>query len=83
MLWYPVPPVDLWHWPVRLYLQLIIPLVGGWVTGGKEAYRYLPESTARFLIMADLAKHPRGVGLPEVGFRTVMGSSMAIYWGIK
>jgi demethylmenaquinone methyltransferase/2-methoxy-6-polyprenyl-1,4-benzoquinol methylase len=77
------PPADFWHWPVRLYLQLIIPRVGGWVTGDKEAYRYLPESTARFLKATELAEHLHKVGLHEVGFRTFMGNSMAIHWGIK
>jgi demethylmenaquinone methyltransferase/2-methoxy-6-polyprenyl-1,4-benzoquinol methylase len=32
----------------NVYLHRILPVVGGWVSGEPEAYRYLPASIARF-----------------------------------
>lgn len=77
------PPADIWHLPVRLYLRFVIPIIGGWAAGDKEAYRYLPESTSRFLTASELAECIRIAGFREVGFRCFMGGSMAIHWGVK
>jgi demethylmenaquinone methyltransferase/2-methoxy-6-polyprenyl-1,4-benzoquinol methylase len=32
----------------NLYFQRIVPLVGGWISGDRRAYSYLPASVARF-----------------------------------
>lgn len=32
----------------RFYFRHILPLVGGWISGNKGAYVYLPESVSRF-----------------------------------
>ncbi len=77
------PPEDLWHLPVRLYLRLIIPIIGGWVAGEVEAYRYLPQSTTDFIRADDLVECMRRVGFREVGFRRFMGGAMSIHWGVK
>ena len=77
------PPVDIWHLPVRFYLRFVIPVIGGWVAGDHSAYRYLPESTARFLTAPKLAECMRKVGFIQVGYRCFMGGSMAIHWGMK
>ncbi len=77
------PPGDIWHLPVRLYLRIVIPAVGGWTTGDREAYRYLAQSTARFLSAAELADRMGKAGFHNVGYRTFMGGSMAIHWGLK
>ena len=37
------------YFPMRqLYFRHILPLVGGWISGNKGAYVYLPESVSRF-----------------------------------
>ena len=77
------PRADIWHLPVRLYLRFMIPIIGGWVAGDQTAYRYLPESTARFLTGTELAQRMRKAGLRNVGYRSFMGGSMAIHWGDK
>jgi demethylmenaquinone methyltransferase/2-methoxy-6-polyprenyl-1,4-benzoquinol methylase len=77
------PPKDLWHLPVRLYLQLVIPIIGGWVAGDIKTYRYLPESTNHFVRAPELAECMCKIGLREVGFRSFMGGSMAIHWGTR
>jgi demethylmenaquinone methyltransferase/2-methoxy-6-polyprenyl-1,4-benzoquinol methylase len=77
------PPGDLWHFPVRLYLQLVIPLIGGLVAGDINTYRYLPESTKHFVSAPGLADCMSKVGFREVGFRKFMGGTTAIHWGIR
>ena len=77
------PPSDLWHRPVHLYLKWVIPMIGGWVSGDMQAYRYLTESTKRYITASSLAECLREVGFKEVGYRCFMGASMAIHWAIK
>jgi demethylmenaquinone methyltransferase/2-methoxy-6-polyprenyl-1,4-benzoquinol methylase len=77
------PPNDLRHLPVWFYLRWIIPIIGGFITGDVEAYRYLPESTHHFLSAPDLAECLREVGFKEIGFRCFMGGCMAIHWAVK
>lgn len=34
--------------PYRFYSRKVMPAVGGWLTGNREAYTYLPETSAAF-----------------------------------
>ncbi len=34
--------------PYNLYSKHIMPAVGGWISGNREAYTYLPETSAKF-----------------------------------
>ena len=77
------PPKNFIHLPVRLYLRLVIPFIGGLVARDIQTYRYLPESTCNFLQASELAECMCKVGFRETGFRKFMGGSMAIHWGAK
>jgi len=77
------PPIDFWHCPARLYLEYLIPVIGGSISGDKHAYAYLAHSTRAFLSTAGLARYLERAGFSEVGFRRFMGGAMAIHWGIK
>ncbi len=48
---------------VEYYMKNILPKVGGWVSGNREAYEYLPNSIDNFLTTEQLVKE-----LKEVGF---------------
>lgn len=41
-------PTGLMTYPYRWHSKYVIPAVGGWISGNKEAYRYLPETSAAF-----------------------------------
>ena len=41
-------PSGLIKYPYRWHSKYIIPLLGGWLSGNSEAYRYLPETSAAF-----------------------------------
>lgn len=34
--------------PYELYSRHVMPALGGWISGNREAYRYLPETSAKF-----------------------------------
>ncbi len=68
---------------VQLYLKLVIPPLGRWVTGQADAYRYLPQSTLGFKTAEELAALLGAAGLVEVGFRRFMLGTMAVHWGAR
>ncbi len=41
-------PKGLMKYPYELYSQHIMPAIGGWISGNREAYTYLPKTSARF-----------------------------------
>mgnify|MGYP003875938083 CR=1 FL=1 len=41
-------PNGLIKWPYELYSQHIMPTLGGWLSGNREAYTYLPRTSAAF-----------------------------------
>lgn len=41
-------PKGVMKYPYELYSQYIMPAVGGWISGNREAYTYLPKTSARF-----------------------------------
>lgn len=41
-------PKGLLKFPYNMYSQHIMPAVGGWLSGNREAYTYLPRTSATF-----------------------------------
>lgn len=41
-------PKGLIKYPYELYSQYIMPTLGGWISGNREAYAYLPRTSAEF-----------------------------------
>lgn len=41
-------PKGLLKYPYELYSQYIMPALGGWISGNREAYAYLPRTSAEF-----------------------------------
>ncbi|MFH2039656.1 MAG: ubiquinone/menaquinone biosynthesis methyltransferase [Chloroflexota bacterium] len=77
------PPRNLLTPFLWLHLHLVIPLLGALITGQREAYTYLPESTEKFLYAEQLASALREVGFKNVAFRRRMLGTIAIHWGEK
>ena len=65
------------------YMHRIIPALGWLLTGQRDAYTYLPDSSERFLKAEDLALQMEAAGLCEVGFRRLNFGTIAIHWGEK
>lgn len=77
------PPRNLLSPILNFYLHVIIPILGGLITGERQAYTYLPGSTVSFMKAERLAECMKSVGFREIGFRRLMFGVIAIHWGRK
>lgn len=68
---------------IHFYMRSIIPLLGALITGQREAYSYLPESSENFLAAEELAHELAAAGFVDTGFGRRMFGTMAIHWGRK
>ena len=68
---------------IWLHMHLIIPALGGLLTGTKEAYRYLPETTEGFLTAEELASRMALAGFKKVKYQRFMFGTIAIHWAEK
>lgn len=66
-----------------LYMQVGIPLLGSLISGQRDAYTYLPDSTAHFLFAEQLAELMSDTGFINIGFHRLMLGTIAIHWGEK
>lgn len=67
---------------IRFYLNRVVPLLGAMITGQKEAYKYLPDSTQSFLKAEELANKMKASGLHDVEFETLNFGTVAIHHGM-
>jgi demethylmenaquinone methyltransferase/2-methoxy-6-polyprenyl-1,4-benzoquinol methylase len=67
----------------RLYFFKVVPVVGGLISGRREAYTYLPHSALAFPRPPELAQIMESVGLHDVRYRLAMLGTVAVHWGTK
>jgi demethylmenaquinone methyltransferase/2-methoxy-6-polyprenyl-1,4-benzoquinol methylase len=65
----------------RLYFGRILPRVGGLVSGNPGAYRYLPDSVARFPPPHEFARWMEEAGFAHVRRRKLTGGIAHLYRG--
>jgi demethylmenaquinone methyltransferase/2-methoxy-6-polyprenyl-1,4-benzoquinol methylase len=65
------------------YLNKWIPFIGWLISGEKDAYRYLPSSTLKFVEPETLADIMERAGLKDVQFRSFMFGNVAVHWGVR
>jgi demethylmenaquinone methyltransferase/2-methoxy-6-polyprenyl-1,4-benzoquinol methylase len=63
---------------IWFHMDVVIPILGGLLTGRREAYRYLPEFTEGFVNAEDLASHITSVGVRKINFQRLMFETTAI-----
>jgi demethylmenaquinone methyltransferase / 2-methoxy-6-polyprenyl-1,4-benzoquinol methylase len=68
---------------IRLHMHFVIPTLGGLLTGEKDAYRYLPETTEGFVTAEEMASRMAVVGFKRLDFQRYMFGTIAIHWGEK
>jgi demethylmenaquinone methyltransferase/2-methoxy-6-polyprenyl-1,4-benzoquinol methylase len=68
---------------IWFHMHVVIPLLGALVSGSREAYAYLPDSTEEFLYAEDLAERMTEAGLRNVRFRYKMFKTVTIHYGHK
>jgi demethylmenaquinone methyltransferase / 2-methoxy-6-polyprenyl-1,4-benzoquinol methylase len=65
------------------YFHTVLPTIGRIVSGHRTAYRYLPESVARFPVQAELARAMRDAGFVDVRWESLTLGVAAIHSGDK
>lgn len=68
---------------IWLHMHMVIPVLGALLTGVKEAYRYLPESTEGFVTAEELAARMAAAGFRQINYERLMFGIIAIHWGKK
>ena len=68
---------------IRFYMYRLIPFFSNLITGNKEDYTYLYESTEGFLRAEELAAYLTSVGFKKVLFTRFMFGMIAVHWGEK
>jgi demethylmenaquinone methyltransferase/2-methoxy-6-polyprenyl-1,4-benzoquinol methylase len=66
---------------VRFYYSRLLPSIGGWFSGSRSAYEYLPNSIGRFPNQQRLAGMMRAAGFDEVEFENLSGGIAALHTG--
>jgi demethylmenaquinone methyltransferase/2-methoxy-6-polyprenyl-1,4-benzoquinol methylase len=66
---------------LRFHMHTVIPTLGGLLTGQREAYTYLPQSTEHFLAPERMTARLMEAGFRQVGFQRCMFGTIGIYWG--
>jgi len=68
---------------IYIHMHFIIPLLGTLLTGQRDAYTYLPNTSENFLSAEALAGRLTNAGFENVGFHRFNLGTMAIHWGTK
>ena len=68
---------------IWLHMHVVIPLLGGLLSGFKDAYNYLPDSTEAFVTAKELTVRMAAVGFKRINFDVLMFGTIAIHWGQK
>jgi demethylmenaquinone methyltransferase/2-methoxy-6-polyprenyl-1,4-benzoquinol methylase len=66
----------------HFYSRRILPLIGGALTGSRDAYQYLPESVRKFPTAPELAEAMRRTGFEQVSYEYLTGGAVALHVGL-
>lgn len=64
---------------IRFHMHHVIPFVGGFLSGSRDAYEYLPDSSENFLTAEALVERFKAAGFTEVNFSRHMFGTIAIH----
>lgn len=67
----------------KFYFRHILPTVGGWISGNKDAYVYLPESVMKFPQGNAFLKIMAECGFTQVQQRKLTFGIASLYIGLK
>ncbi len=75
------PSVPVVRQLVRFYYWRLLPFFGGWLSGSRHAYQYLPDSISKFPNQEKLAGMMRAANFIEVDFENLSGGIAALHLG--
>lgn len=67
----------------RRYMDDVVPLLGHWLAGAREAYTYLPHSVHDFPEAERLGRMLQAAGARDVTYRLLNFGTIALHWGTK
>src|SRR5262245_9755458 len=76
------PAQPLWGAVFGAYFSRVVPAIGAFVAGDRQAYTYLPQSVDRFVTPDELAELMEDVGLRDVSYRRLGLGTIALHIGI-
>jgi demethylmenaquinone methyltransferase / 2-methoxy-6-polyprenyl-1,4-benzoquinol methylase len=82
ILEFPPPPRGPFGRLFRTYFTRVVPLIGGWVSGRRGAYAYLPASVMAFPTPEALAERMRRAGFGAVRYRLQTFGVSALHEGV-
>lgn len=75
---------DRWFRPLYLfYIRHVLPALAGWVTGDRQAYRYLNETIESFPDRSALSKEITAAGFRNVSARGLTAGIVALHVAIR
>ncbi len=77
------PQTPFFSWLFGLYFYRLVPLLGGWITGQRAAYTYLPHSLSEFLTPDEIAGVMSQTGWRDVSYRRLMLGTVAVHVGTR
>lgn len=77
------PGENLVGWGSQFYFDTVVPFLGGLISGDREAYTYLPQSTSHFVEPDELQRLMEQAGLRHVVYRKRMLGTVAIHVGTR
>ena len=78
-----VPSNPFIRWCYKLYFLKILPAIGGWISGDRGAYEYLPASVLNFPAPDKFMPMMYGAGFSSVEHRALTLGICRMYIGIK
>ena len=78
-----LPENRLLRWVYQFYFTRVMPLVGGWISGDRAAYRYLPSSVLSFPGREEWMETMRGCGFAKLRHRSLSFGICRLYVGEK
>ncbi len=76
------PAQPLWGAVFGAYFSRVVPAIGAFVAGDRQAYTYLPQSVDRFVTPDELVELMEKVGLRDVSYRRFGLGTIALHVGI-
>jgi demethylmenaquinone methyltransferase/2-methoxy-6-polyprenyl-1,4-benzoquinol methylase len=64
-----------------VYCTRLLPRIGGFISGSRSAYEYLPDSVSRFPDQETLSAMMKAAGFADVGFENLTGGVAALHTG--
>jgi demethylmenaquinone methyltransferase / 2-methoxy-6-polyprenyl-1,4-benzoquinol methylase len=81
ILEFSTPPNAAFRALYNFYSRRILPLIGGALSGSRDAYTYLPESVRKFPAAPELAGGMRQAGFTNVRYELLTGGIVALHLG--